>query len=180
MSKTATVATALEAPKVTQHFGSTGAAYEIIEVPNRLAKKASAFRADHASGVDAVAEITRISQGYPESVRDEMEQLRQLWLELQVAQDPARERQFHRIAEEFRAQAPAFGYDLVGAISGSLSIMIEAKALRRTNAFPAIDAHVEALAAVLKLGLKGDGGRSGREVIERLRDAVLSATRKAA
>jgi hypothetical protein len=177
MSRTAP---ARQAPKVTQHHGVTGAPYEIIEVPNRLAAKAGNFRADHASGVSAIAEIAKIAQGYPDSIRGEVERLRVLWLELQAAPDPDRERQFQAIAQEFRAQAPAFGYDLVGAIAGSLCIMIEAKALRRTNAFPAIEAHVDALAAVLKLALKGDGGKPGREVIERLRDAVLSATRKAA
>lgn len=83
--------------------------------------------------------------------------------------DRARD-QLRRQAHTTKGQGTTFGYDLITAIAGSLNhYLVEVPADRqRSNV---IRAHVEAMDAVAKNRMTGDGGTSGQALI-----AALTAT----
>lgn len=78
--------------------------------------------------------------------------------------------QLRRQAHTTKGQGTTFGYDLITAIAGSLNhYLVEVPADRqRSNV---IRAHVEAMDAVAKNRMTGDGGTSGQALI-----AALTAT----
>ncbi len=85
----------------------------------------------------------------------------------------AREK-LRRQAHTTKGQGTTFGYDLITAIAGSLNhYLVEVPAERqRLNV---IRAHVEALDAVAKSRLTGDGGDAGHALVATLTGAIAQS-----
>ncbi|HRE61245.1 MAG TPA: Hpt domain-containing protein [Micropepsaceae bacterium] len=79
--------------------------------------------------------------------------------------------QLRRQAHTTKGQGTTFGYDLVTAIAGSLNhYLVEVTGERqRINI---IRAHIEALDAVARSRMTGDGGAAGQALIATLADAI--------
>ncbi|MBV8888733.1 MAG: Hpt domain-containing protein [Alphaproteobacteria bacterium] len=160
--------------QVTPGVGAGGEAYEIIKVPNTLAAKAGGFRADRVDGREVAALIEKLAQGYPDLVRAEVAQLAPLWAKARSAEGDKRcEQELFRITHDLAGQSTTFGYPLVSAIAGSLRMLIEGGAARRERAYPAVAAHIAALTEVIRLGIKGDGGSAGKQILLSLHAAVV-------
>lgn len=79
--------------------------------------------------------------------------------------------QLRRQAHTTKGQGTTFGYDLITAIAGSLNhYLVEVTGERqRINI---IRAHIEALDAVARSRMTGDGGAAGQALIATLADAI--------
>jgi len=160
--------------KVERRVNADGAVCEIISVPNKLAEKAGDFRADRVDGSEIAAQIDKLAQGYPDSVRQDVQALAPLWARASGPPgDKAAEQELHRIAHDLAGQSTTFGYPLVSAMAGSLKLLIEGGAARRERAHAAVQAHIKALSEVLRLGVKGDGGPAGKQILLSLHKAVM-------
>ena len=73
---------------------------------------------------------------------------------------------------DLRGQAGTFGYDLVTRISDSACKFIDlADGLGRTELM-VLNMHVDALRAVKKMNIRGEGGQTGTELLEGLRVVI--------
>lgn len=93
--------------------------------------------------------------------------------------DPAPIQRLREIAHEVRGQGGSFGFPLVSRIATSMY-----RLLRESSTFPAaalsiIDAHIEALRAVLAQRARGDGGPTGQQIatgLEAMVERMLAET----
>ena len=80
---------------------------------------------------------------------------------------PARE-----IAHEVRGQGGSFGYPLVTRMATSLYRLLYERPVLPLAAYATLDAHVDALRAVIAQGVKGDGGAVGQQLAGELEAMV--------
>lgn len=79
--------------------------------------------------------------------------------------------QLRRQAHTTKGQGSTFGYDLITAIAGSLNHYLVEVPVDRQRA-NVIRAHVEALDAVARGRMTGDGGAAGKALIDTLTGAI--------
>lgn len=79
----------------------------------------------------------------------------------------------YRRALDMKGQGGGFGYDLITTVGDLLTKFMEGRESLSERDFLIIDAHVDALQAVLRDGVKGNGGALGSDIVEGLR--VLGA-----
>lgn len=93
--------------------------------------------------------------------------------------DPSPLQRLREIAHEVRGQGGSFGFPLISRIATSMY-----RLLRESTEFPpaalaAIDAHIEALRAVLAQRARGDGGPTGQQLalgLEAMVERMLAET----
>lgn len=79
----------------------------------------------------------------------------------------------HTVAHNIKGQGGSFGYDLVTSIGASLCDYIRTGERRDERALEIVRTHIKLLKLVSESDLFGDGGETGRRIVERLR--VLTA-----
>ncbi|GAB4186168.1 MAG: hypothetical protein OHK0024_26430 [Thalassobaculales bacterium] len=84
-------------------------------------------------------------------------------------------RRLYRITHDLRGQGGNFGYPLVTRIGSSLCRFLEARATLGKADIDILRAHVDALRAILRNRLKGDGGKIGLQIAEELEVLVDDA-----
>lgn len=77
-------------------------------------------------------------------------------------------------ALDLKGQGGGFGYNLITAVGDLLNRFVEGRKTISAVEFEIIDAHIDALQAVLRDGVKGDGGAVGAALVEGLQQ--LGAT----
>jgi hypothetical protein len=125
----------------------------------------------------AEARLAALAADYPSLAQEALEELRAAWAGFRARPDfgaalPALLLPLHTL----RGEGATFDYPLVTTIGASLAMVLESGLPRDPRAWPAVEAHLAALEAVLLARLSGDGGEIGQQVMMALRDRVAEAT----
>ena len=81
--------------------------------------------------------------------------------------------EIYKCALDLKGQGGGFGYDLITSIGDLLNKFMEARETLSNRDFEIICAHVDAMQAVLRQDIKGDGGKIGNQIVDGLRKLVL-------
>jgi HPt (histidine-containing phosphotransfer) domain-containing protein len=157
-----------------------GARAEIIPPSDHLARKAGGFVVDPAQLEDIDDALASLGDRYAELTRGDLDALIEAWHRLQsLAGDAEAQDTVHRIAHGFKGNGTSVGYPLVTAVADSLCRLINSEAVARPRGQRALGAHIDALAAVLSLELRGDGGTLGQQLMAELTTLVDGLAREA-
>ncbi len=149
-----------------------------ILLKNRLREKlASGARGpvaiDPAALAKAEAAFQAAGEDYPDWVMSQIDQLRQLHARA-VDTPAARRRTFaaiRQIAMELKGQGATFGYPLVTVFAGSLYDAVGPSAPVADAVVELAKSHLDAIAAVIKDRVRGDGGETGAALRASLAEA---------
>lgn len=83
----------------------------------------------------------------------------------------------YKRALDMKGQGGGFGYDLITAAGGLLTTFMEGRTTFSERDFQIVDAHIDAIQAVVRGDIKGDGGKIGMEIVAGLRELVLKQDR---
>lgn len=75
-------------------------------------------------------------------------------------------------ALDLKGQGGGFGYDLITSVGDLLTKFMEGRTAISPRDFEIIQAHADAMHAVIRDGIKGDGGEVGVEIVAGLRKLV--------
>lgn len=79
----------------------------------------------------------------------------------------------YKCALDLKGQGGGFGYDLITSIGDLLTKFMEAREKVSSRDFDIICAHVDAMQAVIRQDIKGDGGKIGNQIVDGLSELVL-------
>jgi CheY-like chemotaxis protein len=151
-----------------------------FRLPNALKEKAGGVgRSDPLElplGLleEAEAQLKRDAVGFDHWAQEYLVQLSQLCTEALEKQGD-RSKYFHEInllAHELRGQGGTFGYALITTFGKMLYDCTYEGCRQDDNAVEVVKAHIDAMRAVLRDKVKGDGGDVGRALILSLEEAV--------
>ena len=94
-----------------------------------------------------------------------------------LKQESGRSKYFAEInllALELRGQGGTFGYNLISTLGKMLYDATVEGCPEDNNAVEIVKAHIDAMRAVLREKITGDGGEVGRELLESLKKAIES------
>ena len=80
--------------------------------------------------------------------------------------------EINHVAHDMKGQGGTFGYPLISAFSDSLYNFTVGKHLRTDNEVEIVRSHVDAMRAVIKGRVSGDGGKIGVELTKGLNAAI--------
>lgn len=151
---------------------------EIITPPNPLDK---AKNGDGPVKIDpnilrrAEQAIDELQGDYASWAQKDIDGLREAVLSAQ--QDPTALDQaipeIYKRALDLKGQGGGFGYDLITSIGDLLTKFMEARSEVSHRDFVIICAHIDALQAVVREDIKGDGGKIGIQIVDGLSQLVL-------
>ena len=78
----------------------------------------------------------------------------------------------NRISHELKGQGGTFGYPLISVVAKSLQEVTRPKTPMGDSNVKILKAHADAMQAVIKGRIGGDGGQIGRELLEGLKQAI--------
>ena len=154
-------------------------AFELINPPHLIKFKVGRKRGhDPEALARAEAAIAELQQDYPSWLDDDYRRL-QLAFDDALAEPEKRREHFRRLfhaAHEMRGMGESIGYPLVTRIGRSLCMLIEAldDSLDRVGEedVELVRAHVDALAAVVRDNVSGQGDEIARELAVSLEQTV--------
>lgn len=152
-------------------------AYQLITPPNLLKAKVGV---GGMGGIDpdlvkeAESLLDTMSDEFADSVGLEVAHLMQLAMDLETDPSTAEKimKKLRRVGHELRGQGTTYGYDLISEIAASLYRYTD-----RLYSFVELNpevvrAHADAMRAVIKNKVKGDGGDIGVDLVKSL-DALV-------
>ena len=89
-------------------------------------------------------------------------------------------KKINALAHDLKGQGGTFGYPLITTFAGSLFKFTDANARQTDNYVQIVNAHIDAIRAVVAGKIQGDGGRTGRELRLVLEDAIAKYAPKTA
>jgi hypothetical protein len=81
--------------------------------------------------------------------------------------------EIYKCALDLKGQGGGFGYDLITSIGDLLTKFMEEREAVSTRDFEIICAHVDAMQAVIRQDIKGDGDKIGNQIVDGLSELVL-------
>lgn len=121
----------------------------------------------------AEAKIAEMESDYSDWVQESIEEMDQAYNAMVEA--PATCEQYieriHRIALELRGQGGIFGYPLMTQFGKSLYETTSAGVDHTSKRLSLIEAHIDLIKVVVKQKIKGDGGETGRDLLQSLAQA---------
>lgn len=81
--------------------------------------------------------------------------------------------EIYKRALDLKGQGGGFGYNLITSIGDLLTKFMEARAEISNRDFAIITAHIDAMQAVVREDIKGDGGKIGLQIVDGLSELVL-------
>lgn len=81
--------------------------------------------------------------------------------------------EIYKRALDLKGQGGGFGYDLITSIGDLLTKFMEARDKISHRDFAIICAHIDAMQAVVREDIKGDGGKIGIQIVDGLSELVL-------
>ena len=123
---------------------------------------------------EAEAELERASLDFTEWALDYLKKLSQLCQEA-LGKTGARTAQFQEInllAHELRGQGGTFGYPLITIFAKMLFDVTREGCRQEDNAVEVVKAHIDAMRAVIREKVSGDGGQTGRALLKSLEVAI--------
>lgn len=162
--------------------GYSNGAYQLITPPNLLKVKVGG-QGGKAIDADAIhrasSAIAYMADEFGERVTLEIAMLVKLSHDLD--NDPSRSDKIGakvlRIAREVSGQGETFGFNLISKVGESMSRYIESRKTSEPLNGDVLRAHADAMRAVIKNRVKGDGGQVGLELVESLEQLVDRMTR---
>jgi len=82
--------------------------------------------------------------------------------------------EIYKRALDLKGQGGGFGYDLITSIGDLLTKFMEARDKVSNRDFAIICAHIDAMQAVVREDIKGDGGKIGVQIVDGLSELVLN------
>lgn len=157
--------------------GEGNGAYQLITPPNLLKAKVGT---GGAGGIDADlikrAEdvIDTMSDEFAESVSLEINCVMKHAMDLEADANLAGEilNEIRRIAHDLRGQGGTYGYDLISDVAASLFHYTEILSDPMELKHEVLQAHADAMRAVIKNKVKGSGGEIGADLVQSL-DALV-------
>ena len=157
--------------------GQENGAYQLIKPPNILKAKVGATGVD---GIDpelikrAEGVVDTMSAEFADSVSLEITELMQLAMDLE--DDPSTAelvlKKARRIRHDLRGQGATYSYDLISDVASSLFRYTECiSSFTKLNP-DVLRAHADAMRAVIKNQVKGDGGEIGIDLVKSLESLV--------
>ncbi|MGQ0663178.1 MAG: Hpt domain-containing protein [Pseudomonadota bacterium] len=113
--------------------------------------------------------VEKLSGNYETWVKADVERMRAI-LDGQWADPSAREqgaRALYLVAHDIKGQAGTFGFQLVTSIAALLCKYLNTVPAERQRG-PELGAHIDAISKILGLGIKGDGGPIGTQILASL------------
>jgi len=165
----------------TEQARKPAAKAEIVNVPHTIRSKVSgggpltnemlekAENVIEEHGVEYVSRVQTQIESLVETVRDAREN---------TAARPQLFADIFQKSHDIRGMGSTFGYDLVTEIGASLCNFVEGIAQHDDDAMAVVSAHVDALRAVVANGVKGDGGKIGREIADGLTKVVAKSAQR--
>lgn len=155
-----------------------------FRLPNRLKEKVAGLGSTGSGEIplglleEAEAQLQRAALDFTEWARDYLAKLARL-CEQALAQPSGRRRYFEEInmlAHELRGQGGTFGYPLISIFGKMLYDATGASCREDNNMVEIVKAHIDAMRAVLRDKVSGDGGMVGRELLASLKAAIRRRT----
>ena len=87
---------------------------------------------------------------------------------------PAAIADIYKCALDLKGQGGGFGYELITSIGNLLTKFMEEREKVSNRDFEIICAHVDAMQAVIRQNIKGDGGKIGNQIVDGLSELVLT------
>lgn len=156
----------------------SGPAAQTITPPNPLQKAKTGNgpvkidpnilrKAEHA--------VDELQSDYPSWAQKDIDGLREA---IARAQDdsaalPQAISDIYKCALDLKGQGGGFGYDLITSIGDLLNKFMEARKTLSKRDFDIVCAHVDAMQAVLRQDIKGDGGKIGNQIVDGLHKLVI-------
>jgi hypothetical protein len=146
-----------------------GGDYLVIHQPNVLRAKVGRVSVDPAALERAEAALEALSSTYPEELTRNARGVEALWASWRAAPDEEGKLRLVMLVHDIKGQAGSLGYPLATEVARSLGIVLKLDAQRIAGLQPVVDAHIGAIKAIAAQRISGDGGATGRDLIEGLR-----------
>jgi hypothetical protein len=123
----------------------------------------------------AEAAVTGLESDYRDWAQQDIDALRSLVETVRAAPGEAEAmlKEIYRHALDMKGQGGGFGYDLITAIGDLLTKFIDGKIALAPRDHEIVNAHIDAMQAVIRGDIKGNGGKVGNEIVTGLRAIVL-------
>lgn len=151
-----------------------------FRLPNQLKEKVGGLGSNEPGEMptalleEAEAELERASLDFTEWALDYLKKLSQLCKEA-LGKTGTRTAQFQEInllAHELRGQGGTFGYPLITVFAKMLFDVTRDGCRQDDNAVEIVKAHIDAMRAVIREKVAGDGGQTGRALLKSLEVAI--------
>ena len=157
----------------------TEAQAKFIRPPNRLRKAKMGNGKDKLDPVllaKAGAVVDEMRQNYTDWADEDLTMLEKTLADIRSAEDQSPYiKILFRHALDMKGQGGSFGYDMVTQVGGSLADFITDKTVLKGLDFDVVAAHVQTMRAVFAEQVKGDGGKTGQDLMAGLNAMVAKA-----
>ena len=146
---------------------------------NRLKEKTAGLAPGAATiSADALAEaeqaLSKMSEDYPDWVQGLIVKLQEQ--HGRSVDTPEKRREFmeeiSRIAHDMKGQGGTFGYPLITDFADSLYSLTQGRKEVSDNLVELVKSHVDAMRAVIRGRVSGDGGEIGKKLTQTLNEAI--------
>lgn len=144
-----------------------------VKVGGRVGADTDAIKRAEA----ALASMSAEFGDWLETELDELDQARNAARAEGLA-SPAGEALYRR-AHDLKGQGATYGYPIVSRLAGLLALLLESEAGRSDASMPLVDAHVNAIRAAVRDGVKDDAHPVGQALVAEL-DSRVRAISEAA
>ncbi|MEQ8345413.1 MAG: Hpt domain-containing protein [Sneathiellaceae bacterium] len=148
---------------------------EIIHPPNLLKMKVGSGGVDPDRIAKAEAAVAELAESYLDWALKDLAELQARFAALRDDPEQSRRRvdELFQTAHDMKGQGATFGYPLVTQVAKHLCHYIEGQTDRDQRPDLAIvSAHVDALSAILRGKVSGDGGAIGAALVQELEELV--------
>lgn len=155
-----------------------GGEHQIIHVPNTLRAKAGAGTGIDPGLVKAAEKVVEdMAVDFRAWATEDLRSLAKLVADTpdHAGDLPGHFNRIFDLAHDLKGQGGTFGYSLLTAIADNLCRFIERLARPTRDHVPVIEAHVDALRAILHYDVKGLNDPTGREIMTGLQILVEKA-----
>lgn len=156
---------------------------ELFMPPNMLKAKVGGGLGgiDMAAIKRADTALDSLKSEFPEWIADDVKKLTEARLRYSQSANEANRGALLRAAHDIKGQAPIFNYPLIARIAGNLSRLIGEVPLQTEIPMALIDAHVNAIQVIHKLGLQDTNDKTAQalcaELDARVNKMLSSATK---
>jgi chemotaxis protein histidine kinase CheA len=118
----------------------------------------------------AEAAVEALRDVYREQLSEDVAALNEIWARVE-AEGPSEAllNEIHAIAHNVKGQGGSFGYDLVTEIGASFCDYLRSGTRSTPDELNIINMHIRMLRTVSENNITGDGGDTGRRIVEKLR-----------
>ncbi|MFC3231567.1 Hpt domain-containing protein [Marinibaculum pumilum] len=155
--------------------GEKGGKVEIIHPPNLLKMKVGSGGVDPDRIAKAEAAVAELAESYIDWALKDLAELQARLAAIRAETADRRQRvlDLFQTAHDMKGQGATFGYPLVTQVAKHLCHYIEGQLEReQLPDLTIVSAHVDALAAILRGRVAGDGGATGAALVRELEELV--------